>query len=57
MDANLSGRCIADPVFAKIETPVDPECYLGPRGQVQKTQPFNLRPINIRVRKNINYSS
>lgn len=46
MDANLSGRCIADPVVAKIETPVDPECYLGTRGQVQKKQPFNLHPIN-----------
>ncbi len=46
MDANLPGRCVPPPVVAKIEAPLDPECFSGSRPIMQKNQPFKLAPFN-----------
>lgn len=46
MDANLPGRCIPPPVVAKIEIPLDPECFSGPKPVMQSTQPFKGTPFN-----------
>lgn len=54
MDANLPGRCIPAPVLAKIEIPLDPECFIGPRPLMQKTQPFNISPFNYQGLEKIN---
>lgn len=45
MDANLPGRCIPPPVVAKIEIPLDPECFSGNRPAIQKSHPFNIAPF------------
>lgn len=54
MDANLPGRCIPTPVIAKIEIPLDPECFIGTRPLMQKTQPFKRAPFNYSGSEKIN---
>jgi hypothetical protein len=54
MDANLPGRCIPAPVIAKIEIPLDPECFMGTRALMQKTHPFNIAPFNYNGSEKIN---
>lgn len=46
MDANLSGRCLPQPVHAKIEIPLDPECFVAARPMMQVEQPFQKSPFN-----------
>ncbi|MBK9718745.1 MAG: CotH kinase family protein [Saprospiraceae bacterium] len=46
MDANLPGRCFPPPAVAKIEIPLDPECFSGNRPTIQKNHPFNTAPFN-----------
>ncbi|MBK8955225.1 MAG: CotH kinase family protein [Saprospiraceae bacterium] len=46
MDANLTGRCIPPPPVAKLEIPLDPECFSGLRPPLSKTQPFHVSPFN-----------
>ena len=55
MDANLGGRCIPNPTIAKIEVPLDPECFNGQRPKVQKTQPFNTTPFNYQGLEKISF--
>lgn len=54
MDANLTGRCIPPPPIAKIEIPLDPECFTGRRPTLTKTQPFQNSPFNYAGAESVN---
>lgn len=54
MDANLTGRCIPPPPIAKIEIPLDPQCFTGPRPTITKTQPFQNAPFNYTGTESVN---
>ncbi|MBK9107637.1 MAG: CotH kinase family protein [Saprospiraceae bacterium] len=54
MDANLIGRCIPPPPIAKIEIPLDPECFTGVRPMLTKTQAFHTSPFNYAGAESVN---
>ncbi len=54
MDQFMTGRCIPPPAIAKIEIPLDPECFSGQRPPLVKNQPFDTSPFNYPGKEQVN---